>query len=185
MSKYLRVLAPASLVALVVAALVAVSAGAATPAGGAIRVFGVSNGLGGGGKVLITGAIGDHGKTESANKSGQPRANGSYVLLKLTKGTILLNKTTLDQKINGAFNKAKLDQATCSLSAAATGVLPFVTGTGLYTGISGSVRIAIAAGFTLPRFTSGAKAGQCNTANSTQPTDSVQIISGTGTVSFG
>ncbi len=185
MYKHLRILAPVSLVALLITALVAVSAGAATPAGGAIRVFGVSNGLGGGGKVLITGAIGDHGRTESANKSGKPSGNGSYVLLKLTKGTVMLNKTKLDQKVNGAFNKAKLDQATCSLSAAATGVLPVVTGTGLYTGISGSVRITVAAGFTLPRFTSGAKAGQCNTSNSAQPTDSVQIISGTGTVSFG
>lgn len=185
MQKHLRTLGPVIFVALLVSALVAVSAGAATPAGGAIRVFGVSNGLSGGGKVLITGAIGDHGKNQSVTKSGKPSANGSYVLLKLTQGTILLNKTMLDQRINRAFNNAKLDAATCSLSAVASAGLPIVSGTGLYTGITGTAHITLQAGFTLPRFSSGANAGKCNTSNSAAPTASVQLVSGTGTVSFG
>ncbi len=184
MPKYLRTLAPAVLAALLISALVAVSAGAATPAGGPIRVLGSSNGLGGGGKVLITGAIGDHGTSNSVNKAGKPNDNGNYVLLKLTQGTILLNKTVLDRKINRAFNKAQLNQATCSLSVAASNGLPIVSGTGLYTGITGNVHITVSVGFTLPRFSSGAKAGQCNSSNSATPTSSAQLVSGTGTVSF-
>jgi hypothetical protein len=184
MPKLLRILAPAFLIAVVVTALAAVAA-VATPAGGAIRIFGTSNGLGGGGKVLITGAIGDHGQSQSVTKSGKTNGNGNYVLLKLTQGTILLNKTVLDQKINRSFNHAKLNQATCSLSAAASAGLPIVSGTGLYTGITGNAHITVAVGFTLPRYSSGANAGKCNTSNSAAPTASIQTVSGTGRVSFG
>ena len=100
--------------------------------------------------------------------------------MSFTQGTILLNKTVLDQKINRAFNKAQLNQATCSLSVAASNGLPIVGGTGLYTGITGNVHITVSVGFTLPRLASG----KCNTSNSAQPTSSAQLVSGTGTVSF-
>jgi hypothetical protein len=96
----------------------------------------------------------------------------------------VLDKTALDKKINRAFNNAKLDQATCPLSVAASGLLPITSGTGLYAGISGSVHIKVAVGFILPPFGSGAHAGQCNDSNSATPTSSAQQVSGTGTVSF-
>jgi hypothetical protein len=174
----------------VIASAVAVTASSVaigapgTPAGGSIHVFGSSPGTGGGGKVLITGAIGDHGSTKSVNKSGRANANGSYVKLTLTKGTIELNKTKLDANINHAFGSAVVNSATCSLTVVASGTLPVVNGTGLYKGISGSVRITLSLGLTLPRYASGAHAGQCNQSNAAQPTASLQLVEGTGSVSF-
>jgi hypothetical protein len=70
-------------------------------------------------------------------------------------------------------------RATCSLSAAASGKLPVVSGTGLYAGASGSAQITVAVGFILPR-----KNGKCDTANSATPTASQQIVYGTGSLSF-
>jgi hypothetical protein len=173
-----------------IASAVAVTAGSVaigapgTPAGGSIHVFGSSPGTGGGGKVLVTGAIGDHGSTKSADKSGRPDANGSYVKLTLTKGTIELNKTKLDAKISHAFGSAVLNSATCSFAVIASSALPIVNGTGLYKGISGSVGITLSLGLILPRYASGAHAGQCNQSNAAQPSASLQVVDGTGTVSF-
>jgi hypothetical protein len=167
-------------------ALGAAAAGAAStpPAGGSFRVFGTSSGLGGGGKVVLTGAIGDRGTTRSVNKAGKPSANGNYVKLSLTQGTILVNATTLNAAANRAFGTVKVNSATCSTSVVASATLPLVSGTGHYAGIGGAVRITISVGFILPRYTSGARAGQCNESNSAQPTGSLQIVSGTGTVRF-
>ncbi|HUA47286.1 MAG TPA: hypothetical protein VMA77_18765 [Solirubrobacteraceae bacterium] len=174
-----------TLVALVLVTVAAISgttvalASSSAPAGGAFRVFGVSTGLGGGGTILVTGAIGDHGHSESVTKSGQVNQNGSYVKLTLSQGTLTLNKTALDNAINRQFGKAAPNQATCSLSAAASGNLPFVSGTGLYAGATGSAHITVAVGFILPR-----KNGKCDTANSATPTASQQIVFGAGSVSF-
>ncbi|HTX11978.1 MAG TPA: hypothetical protein VME22_25380 [Solirubrobacteraceae bacterium] len=174
-----------ALVALVLVMFAAIAgttvalAASSTPPGGAFRVFGVSNGLGGGGKILLTGAIGDHGQSQSVTTSGQVNQNGSYVKLTLTQGTLTLNKTALDNAINRQFEKAKLNRSNCSLSAAASGELPFVSGTGLYAGATGSAHITVAVGFILPR-----KNGKCDTANSATPTASQQIIYGTGSVTF-
>jgi len=159
-------------------------AASSPPAGGPIRVLGTSSGLGGGGRVLITGAIGDHGTTRSVNQAGKPASNGNYVKLSLTQGTILLNKTKLNAVVNRAFGAAKVNSATCSLSVVGSATLPLVSGTGHYAGIAGTVRITISAGFVLPRYTSGARAGRCNESNSAQPTGSLQVITGTGSVRF-
>ncbi|MGH2886358.1 MAG: hypothetical protein ACRDPA_27285 [Solirubrobacteraceae bacterium] len=155
-------------------------AASSTPAGGAFRVFGESKGLGGGGTVLVTGAIGDHGQSQSVTKSGKVNQNGSYVKLTLSQGTLTLNATALNNAVNRAFGKAAPNGSTCSLSVAASGKLPFVSGTGLYAGATGSARITVAVGFILPR-----KNGKCDLANSATPTASQQIVYGTGTVSFG
>jgi hypothetical protein len=155
-----------------------------TPAGGSFRVFGVSNGLGPGGTVLLTGAIGDHGRSQTVNKAGKPNSNGGYVKLRLSQGTLMLNKTKLDSAINKAFNSATLNSATCSLSVAASGTLPFVSGTGKYAGASGSAHLTVAVGLILPRSKTGANAGKCNTSNSATPVASRQIVYGTGNVSF-
>lgn len=174
-----------ALVALVLVTVAAIAgttaalAASSTPAGGAFRVFGVSNGLGGGGKILLTGAIGDHGQSQSVSQSGQVNQNGAYVKLTLSQGTLTLNKTALDKAINRQFEKARPNTSNCSLSAAASGELPFVSGTGLYVGATGSAHITVAVGFILPR-----KNGKCDTANSATPTVSQQLVYGTGNVTF-
>ncbi len=185
MTKRVRV-SRAALLAGIITLTTAAAAVAATgtPAGGSIRVLSTSPGTGGGGKVLITGAIGDHGTSRTVNKSGKPDSNGSYVKLALTKGTFELNKSRLDKNINRVFTSARVNPATCSLGISASGVLPVADGTGLYKGISGSIRITISIGLTLPRYTSGPRAGMCNEGNAAAPTASLQVVTGSGTVAF-
>lgn len=143
-----------------------------TPAGGSFRVFDVGSGQGSGGSVLLTGAIGDHGRSQSVNK-------GHDVKLTLSKGTLTLNKTKIDKALTEAFSHAKLNKATCSTSVAASGTLPIVKGTGSYAGASGSAHLTIAIGFILPR-----KAGKCNTSMHAKPVASRTIVYGAGKVSF-
>lgn len=174
-----------ALVALVVVIVAAIAgttvalAASATPAGGTFRVFDVSNGLGGGGNVLLTGAIGDHGHSQSVTKSGAVNQNGGYVKLTLSQGTVTLNKTALDNAIGQAFGKAAPNSSNCSLSVVASGKVSFVSGTGRYRGATGSAHLTVAFGLILPR-----KNGKCDTSNSAVPTAGQQIVYGTGSVSF-
>jgi hypothetical protein len=164
----------------------AVAAGASsTPSGGSIRVFDYGSGNGSGGKVFITGAIGDFGASRTVNKSGTPSANGGYVKLTLAKGTIELNITKINAAANKAFNSAVLNSSSCSISVVFSGPAAAINGTGLYKGVSGTTHLTVSGGFILPRIVTGAHAGQCNMSNSAQPTASVQLVEGTGTVSFG
>ncbi len=154
------------------------------PAGGAFRVFGSGNGLGGGGTVLLTGAIGDHGHSKSVDKAGKTSANGGYVKLVLSQGTLTLKKQTLDQSITKSFRAAALNKATCSFSVSGSGKLPITAATGKYAGATGSAHVTVAIGLIEPRFKSGSKAGKCNFSNSATPVSSRQIVYGTGHVNF-
>lgn len=98
----------------------------------------------------------------------------------MSQGTLTLDKTKLNSAVSRGFEKAAPNSSTCSLSVAASGGLPFVSGTGLYSGASGSAHITVTVGFILPR-----NDGKCDTANNVTPTASQQIVYGTGTVSFG
>lgn len=181
-----RTLALTLLVVGITATGAALAAGtSSSPAGGSIRVFDYGAGNGSGGKVFITGAIGDFGSSRKVNKAGQPNPNGGYVKLTLTKGTIELNITKINAAANRAFNSAVVNSSTCSISVTFSGPASFVSGTGLYNGLSGRAHLTVSGGFILPRIGSGPHAGQCNESNSAQPTASVQLVEGTGTVSLG
>jgi hypothetical protein len=179
--------------ALIAALLAAVTAGVAVAAtvtgpptaATTINVLSTSSGLGGGGgKVIITGGIGDNGTAYPANTAGKRDPNGSYQELILSKGTILLNKTKLDDALNHAYEKAVLNSATCSTQVAGSGALPIASGTGAYSGVSGIVHISLTADFILPRYKSGKHAGKCNESNAATPTSSLQVVYGKGTVEF-
>jgi hypothetical protein len=175
-----RALAAAGLVtATAIAGTTAALAASTTPAGGAFRVFGVSNGLGAGGTILVTGAIGDHGQSQSVTKSGKVNQNGAYVKLTLSHGTLTLNQTRLDNAINRSFGKATPNPDNCSISAVGTGRLPIVSGTAMYAGATGSAQITVSVGLILPL-----KGGKCDLSNSATPVASQQIVTGTGRVSF-
>lgn len=167
-------------------ALLATSAasGASTPAGGTIRVLSTGPGNGSGGKVLITGAIGDSGNTVTTNKAGKPAANGGYVKVNLTKGTFMLNVTAINASANKMFASAKPNPATCSVGVSFSGPGTLLDGTGLYQNISGTVHFTISVGLIFPRIASGAHKGQCNLSNSARPTASLQLVVGSGTVKF-
>jgi hypothetical protein len=158
--------------------------GATTPTGGTINVFVTPTLNGSEGTIVITGAIGDYGKTVNANSAGKPAKKGSYELLDLKKGTILVNAT----QFNAATNNASptFSAVTCSGSFLASAPAQIVSGTKAYAGITGSVTLTATYGFVGPFFKSGSKKGQCNTSNNAPtPPGFFVSITGSGTVSFG
>ena len=164
---------------LVVGASVALgAASSSTPAGGAIHIF-VQPGQGqGNGKILITGAVGDYGTTHKASSSG----GKNYATATLKKGTITFDLTAITAKVNGA-NPA-LDKATCSASITESAPVPVVGGTGLYAGISGTVRLTESFGFIGSTYKSGPKKGKCNMSNAARTVAETGEVYGSGTVSF-
>jgi hypothetical protein len=131
------------------------SALSASPAAvGRIQVFSTPPLSGTTGTVLITGAIGDYGKSVNINKAGRPDANGTYSKLELRKGTIVADATTLNKRIQTGEH---VDQSSCALQASVSAPVRIVSGTGAYAGITGTIKVT----FTLAALGT-TKAGQCN-----------------------
>jgi hypothetical protein len=131
--------------------------------------------------VLVTGAVADSGKSTHANSSGSPSKKGTYTLLELKKGTILVNSTQLNRDENNASPTAStFNMTTCSGYFPVTAPVPVVKGTKAYKGISGSVSVTLTFAVVIPL-----QKGKCNLSNS-GPNPSAQYgsIAGTGTVSF-
>jgi hypothetical protein len=167
------------LACLIVGASVALGAGAsATPAGGPIHIF-VQPGQGqGNGKILFTGAVGDFGATHKAVTTG----GKSISTAMLKKGTIKVDITAISKKTNSA--NPTIDAATCSGSITETAASPVVSGTGLYAGIHGTVKVTESFGFIGSTYKSGPKKGQCNMSNSAPTVAQMATVYGSGTVSF-
>src|ERR1700722_13370629 len=116
-----------ALTAVVVVSVAAIAGTAAALAassggvGGSFRVFDVSNHAGQGGRVLLTGSIGDHGRIESVTKSGTVSKSGGYTRLELSRGTITLKRPALHHTIGKSSDGVVENRATCSLSASASG----------------------------------------------------------------
>ncbi len=91
----MRVVVATAVVFAVCGLLGGTSALAAMPAGGPVHFF-ATTGNGIVGKITVTGAIGDYGKTLSMTKSGKPDANGNYVKVTMKKGTFEINVTVLE-----------------------------------------------------------------------------------------
>jgi hypothetical protein len=157
----------------------AVALGASPPAGGKVDVFVTQSSPNGAkGTIVVTGAIGDYGKTLNVDKSGKPNTNGAYVKITLQQGSFLVNATKLNAKLNHL--KPTINTATCSFSAAGTGRVTLFNGTGLYAGISGTLQISVKFAFIGPRLSNG----QCNQSNKARALAQYQSITGSGTVSF-
>ena len=151
------------------------------PAGGAVYVQATgSNGPAG--TIIITGAIGDYGKTLSIDKDGKTDSNGNYVRITLQKGTFEVNSTILNAKTNHA--QPMVNRATCSFHFAGTGPVTLFNGTGLYKGIKGKVLITISFGGVGSLYKSGPHKGQCNMSNNAPALAQYGSITGPGTVSF-
>jgi hypothetical protein len=153
--------------------------GAGMPAGGSVHVFATPGPTG---TILITGAIGDYGKTLDINASGKAVANGRYVKVTLKQGTFVINAVAFNVKL--AKLNPGVDKATCSAEGSGTGPVSLIDGTGLYKGISATLSATATFAFIAPRFTSGKDKGQCNLSNSAQPLDQYSSIDATGTVHF-
>jgi hypothetical protein len=165
------------LACLIVGASVALGAGSGTPAGGRIQLFVQPAQKQGNGKVVFTGAVGDFGTSHSVTTNGKKLATAT-----LKKGAITLDLTAVTKKANNA--PGTVDKATCSASSTVSGAAPIVSGTGLYAGIHGAVKITESFGFIGSPYKSGPKKGQCNTSNSGTTVAQMAIVYGSGKVSF-
>jgi hypothetical protein len=151
-----------------------------SPAGGPIKVWATPSSNGLGGTIVMTGAVGDYGKTLNVNASGKADRNGNYVKLEMKKGTILVNTTEFNSVLNNA-QPTDFDATTCSASVTGSAPVQIVSGTKAYAGIAGSVNLTASFAFIGPL----KKNGQCNTSNNANPVAQWTSITGTGTVSFG
>jgi hypothetical protein len=92
--------------------------------------------------VIVTGAIGDYGRglTVRPDGTGDPGHTGELEL-RLTEGSFRLEIARLDQAIVHAYAHWPSNQQTCSGSITVTAATPIVagSGTGLYTGIGGTL----------------------------------------------
>jgi hypothetical protein len=157
-------------------------AAASRPTGGLIHVV-LQPAANGAGKILITGAIGDYGTTESVDRNGKPDDNGNYGKTFLTQGTFEVDLRPIAAKLNKVA--VHFNSSTCSAAIGVTAPVKLLAGTGLYSGISGTVVLTESFGFIAPRFTSGPKRGKCNDSVRVQPAAQLGAVTGSGVVRFG
>jgi hypothetical protein len=157
-----------------------VASGATVPntrSGGPVEVF-LTPTKEGAATIVVTGAIGDYGKTQDVNQSGKPDETGNFVKVSLKKGNFEVDQTALNE---AAANPAStsLNTTTCSAYTSVSSPVRLMYGSGLYKGISGTVDLTItdAAIGSLDK-------GQCNTTNKAQPIAQFTSVTGTGTVAF-
>jgi len=141
---------------------------AASPSSGSIQVWLTPSFTGHGGKILITGAIADYGITKG-KKSGK---------VVLRKGTITVNLSQFNTAMNNV--NPTINPTNCSTSFTTTAPVPIVSGTGAYTGITGSFTLNAQYAAILPK----SKSGSCNTSNSAEPLTQYASIIGSGSVTL-
>jgi hypothetical protein len=164
---------------------VGVSAAATTTPAAGIADFFITPGSGGGGTIVVTGAIGDYGKvTPMMDKNGKTDKKGNYGKMILKKGTIEADLTMFVAKEQSLGSGSSINTATCSMTASATAPVTLFNGTGLYKGITGTVNLTVTFAVVLPRYTSGKNKGQCNESSNANPVAQSGTIAGSGNVSF-
>jgi hypothetical protein len=161
---------------------VAAGSGAATPTAGPVQVWITPNNTAVY-KIVLTGAIGDHGTATSMTKSGKVDPNGHYVKIKLQNGTFEVNSVELDKKTATA-PPTMIDKTTCSFYFVGKGPVTLSDGTGEYSGISGTLAIIETFAGVGPLYKTGPKKGQCNMSNSAQPVAFWSSLLGAGIVKF-
>ena len=86
--------------------------------------------------------------------------------------------------MNSAGTQSPVDTTGCSQTISISAPVTFVSGTGLYAGISGSVTLTETAAFILPRYPSGKNKGKCDESSAAAPLAAWAALSGSGMVSF-
>jgi hypothetical protein len=185
--RLLSVLAAGSLASATLLGVSVSGVSASAVSSGTVHIVSYGDGTGAGSAVILTGAIGDSGSGISvdANGTADP-ANGTEQQLTLLHGSFSVSTKALDKSINKAFNSFQPNTSTCSGIVTATGVAPVVSGsgTGAYSGISGSFTVTFTYATIGPKNTSGKHKGQCTQSNNAQPLGSAQLVTGSGTVSY-
>jgi hypothetical protein len=179
-----KIVVVAALSAALVGAGTAYAARSASSAhkGGKVHIF-VTSGKGPHSKIMITGAIGDYGKSRTTDKNGNTNGNGNFEHVVLQRGTFIVHTAKLNHALNNA--KPEINKHNCSFYVSGTRATPLTDGTGAYAGISGSPKITITFAFIGPRVTSGKHKGECNQSHKAKPVSHAVSVSGVGNVSFG
>lgn len=136
------------------------------------------------GTVVVTGAIGDFGTAQGADAAGRPSklSPAPVVLLKLRKGTILLDATNTNQATS---TSPLVQNISCSFSLSATTVpLPIIKGTGAYKAVKGSLTASIDLGGITPFYKTGANKGKCDFSNKYLPLASYFNEVAYGTITY-
>jgi len=165
--------------ALAVCGSEAASAGSGTPAGKTVYVIATRTFGKTAGPVQLAGGIGDYGKGEYATSSGSPSSSGNYYLTVLKHGHVIINLTQLNKRLQAA-NPSEYNPQTCSGVIKVSATAAITGGTGAYKGADGTLVVSTVSEFVVPRFTSGAKAGQCNI--NTRPAHAFTLFSAKGKV---
>jgi hypothetical protein len=151
---------------------------AATPQGGAIHIlishFGSTTA-----KITITGAIGDYGTITTETKTGKPSSNGDYGTIKLRHGTLFINATAFNAKLDKA--PSTVNKSNCSYYVSGSGGSTIESGTGAYAGAHGAATLTATFAGVAPKKANGT----CNFANNAPTLGSYEAITGNGTVHFG
>ena len=154
---------------------------ASAPAGGAIYIHATRND-GPIGSIVVTGAIGDYGKTLSIDRNGKANENGNYAMITLTHGTFEVDATALNAKMGQA--QSFVNRPTCSFRYSASAPVTLFNGTGLYGGLRGKALITLVFGGVGSAYKSGPNKGQCNQNNDSPLAAQYVAYEGPGTVSF-
>ena len=136
------------------------------------------------GTAVVTGIIGDYGTIEGAGTDGKPSklSPSPDALIKLKKGTILLDGTNLNK---ATIQSPFIQSQTCSFSVSGSSVpWDIVSGTGAYKAIKGTLTVTLNLGGITPRFKTGASKGKCDFSNKLPPVASYFTILAAGTVSY-
>jgi len=180
MKTFKATLGVAMLGCLLLGATTAFGSSSTTRAGGTINVFAVQQGLSRNSAIVVTGAVGDYGKTFSIDKNGKADPNGNYLKIMLHQGTFEANTTALSHKL--AHARPTVYNSTCSGQFVGSSPVTLFDGTGPYTGITGTVTMTVTGAYILPRYKSGKKMGQCN--ENTEPIGVYNSDTGSGKVRF-
>ena len=160
-----------------------VMAGASTPSGGKISLWANANLTGATSKVVVVGAIADHGVGTSIDKNGKVDPNGAYERISLKNGSFEADATALDQNASaGRYRPSTTRRPVPSLSPSRghsrsrtgrgrTRALGTVTATEQFVGI-------------MPRLKTGKNKGACDQSDSARPVTGAGAVTGTGTIAF-
>jgi hypothetical protein len=129
-------------------------------------------------RVLVTGSFTDFGDSLRANARGQSDSRGSYTLLVLQQGSIVVAGPALSPSAVTSGPRRRL--GTCSVSTTSNERMPVLRGTQAYTGIRGTIMVSVSSVLILPLETGG----KCMTGSRAIPLASWSTITGTGTVTI-
>ncbi len=131
------------------------------------------------GKAMFTGSFADYGRSVTANASGKAAKRGTYVLLILKQGSVLVDISQFNAAFK-SFTPQTLNQTNCSGSGHLSAPATVVKGTKAYAGITGTFTMTATVAFIGPK----TKSGACTMKTTSPGLATFTSITGSGTVSF-